>query len=279
MSFLRKFGKATTAILALALGPQVGKDDLVNALGYIENAGAPSSVVPEFIGQKLFDTSNSIWYRSFGVAVGEWTQMGSAALSAAELAVLDGATAGAGVASKAVVLDAEGDFAFPTGANSNGAPGVGISGGSGTVFKTTVFKEGSIIRTQILIDLTGLNGGGTAGDVIGVNGAGVAHLGQLTVAKNGTVLGGRMTCLETPAGSNVDVDLWAANEATGVEDTAISALTGEVQLINHGDWAAGEVAGLVAPPVADQYLYLTSGAATDATFTAGQFLIEFYGYV
>lgn len=164
------------------------------------------------------------------------------------------------------------------GGNSASAPGVGISGGSGTVLKTSVVKEGGIITTRILIDLTGLNGGDTGGDVIGTNGAGVAYLMQVTAAQNGTVIGGRMSCLELPVGSNVDVDLWSANEGTGVEDTAISSLTGEVQLINHGNWAAGEIAGLVADPVADQYLYLTSGAATAGTFTAGRFLIELFGY-
>ncbi len=200
------------------------------------------------------------------------------------LSQLDGATPGTGVASKAVVLNSSGGVTFPSGGevafdgNSNGAPGVGISGGTGTVFKSTIFKEGGIIRTQFLIDLTGLNGGGTAGDIIGTDGAGVAYLGQITAAKNGTILGGRMTCLETPAGSNVDVDLWSADEATGVEDTAISALTNEQQLINHGNWAAGDVAGMILPPLVNQYLYLTSGAATSATFTAGIFLIEFWGY-
>lgn len=157
-------------------------------------------------------------------------------------------------------------------------PGVGITGGSGTVCKTSVTRAGGIITTSFLIDLTGLNGGGTGDDVIGVNGAGAASIGRIVAEQCGTVFGGRMTCLETPATGNVDVDVWAANESTGVEDTAISALTGEVQLIDHGNWAAGEVAGMIVPPGAGQYLYLTNGAATSATYTAGQFLLEFFGY-
>lgn len=209
-------------------------------------------------------------------------------LSSTEAGYLDSVTAGTGAASKAVVLDANGSVTFPAGTagttevafdgNTLAAPGVGISGGAGTVFKTSVEKVGGIITTRILIDLTGLNGGGNAGDIIGTNGAGAAYLTQITAAKNGTIMGGLMQCLETPVGSNVDVDLWSANENTGVEDTLVTALTGEVQLINHGNWAAGEIAGLVADPVANQYLYLTSGAATDAAFTAGRFLITLYGY-
>jgi hypothetical protein len=209
-------------------------------------------------------------------------------LSSAEAGFIDGVTAGTGAASKAVVLDANGSVTFPAGTagttevafdgNSLAAPGVGISAGVATVFKTSIEKVGGIITTRILIDLTGLNGGGTAGDVIGVDGTGAAYLTRITAEKNGTVIGGPMQCLELPTGSNVDVDLWSADEATLVEDVAISTATGEVQLINHGNWAAGEVAGLVADPVANQYLYLTSGAATAGTFTAGRFLITLYGY-
>lgn len=283
MSTLRELGKSTAEILKRLHQPIVGREALCDALGYIENAGAPSSVTPSFIGQWLFDTSGSQWYRAHGVSSGNWTPVGDNTLTAAELGFLDGATAGTGVASKAVVLGSSGEVAIPGEMSLDGntlavEAGVGITGGTGTVYESSVVKVGGIITTRILIDLTGLNGGGTAGDIIGTNGAGVAHLGQITAARNGTILGGKITCLETPAGSNVDVDLWSANEATGVEDTAISALTGESQLINHGNWAAGEMDELEAMPVADQYLYLTSGAATDAAFTAGKFLIEMYGY-
>jgi hypothetical protein len=87
-----------------------------------------------------------------------------------------------------------------------------------------------------------------------------------------------MTCLETPAGGNVDIDLYGnVTEATLAQDTAISAATGEAILINHGAWAAGVMDELSALPAADGYLYLVCGAATDADFTAGKFLIELWG--
>ncbi len=223
---------------------------------------------------------------SIGKEVGELLDV-TDVLSSTEAGYIDGVTAGTGAVSKAVVLDSDGSVTFPAGTagttevafdgNNLAAPGAGTAG-TGTVLKTSVQKVGGIITTRILIDLTGLNGGGTAGDIIGTDGAGAAYLCQITAAKTGTVIGGLMQCLELPVGSNIDVDLWSADEATGVEDSAISALTNEVQLINHGNWAAGEVAGLVADPVANQYLYLTSGAATAGTFTAGRFLITLYGY-
>ena len=103
MSSLRKLGKATAAILKSLIAPQVGRNDLADAIGYIENAGAPSAVVPDFIGQTLFDTTNSAWYKSYGVASGEWIAQGDNTLSAAELAFLDGALATNLVASKAAI--------------------------------------------------------------------------------------------------------------------------------------------------------------------------------
>jgi len=80
---------------------------------------------------------------------------------------------------------------------TNGTPGAGFSGGTGTVIKSSVEKIGGIIRTTFLIDLTGLGSSTTDLDIIGV-GASAAYFGQITAAKNGTILTGRMTCLEVP---------------------------------------------------------------------------------
>jgi len=272
-SFLRELGKCTQDVMRRVFPPMVHKDDICDVVGYTENAGAPAAVVPKFIGERLFDTVAGAWYMSYGTAAGEWTPLGESGISAAELAVLNGASS-TPTASKAVVADSAG--AISLAGNVALTPGAGLSGAAKYV--TSVTREGDIIKTQILIDLEGLFGGGTADDIIGNDGAGVAYLGQITAAKHGTIIGGLMQCLETPAGSNVDVDLWSADEATGVEDTAISALTNEVQLINHGNWAAAETDEISAFPVADQYLYLTSGAATAGAFTAGKFLITLYGH-
>lgn len=103
MSRLSDFGKATAAILKNIMAPQVGRDEMCDAIGYIENAGVPSGVVPTFIGQRLFDTSNNTWYKSFGVSAGNWSAMGDPGLTAAELDVLDGALATNLVAGKAAI--------------------------------------------------------------------------------------------------------------------------------------------------------------------------------
>lgn len=156
--------------------------------------------------------------------------------------------------------------------------GAGVTGGTGTVYETSVERAGGIITTRILIDLTGLASSTTDLDIIG-QGASAAHLGQITAAQNGTILAVRMTCLELPAGGADDIDLYAATEATGVFDAGIATLAETALITAGGAWANGTVKGSTAVPAADQYLYLTGGeAGTAATYTAGKFLIELFGY-
>lgn len=402
--------------------PQVGRSDLAKMVGYIENAGAPASVVPDFIGQKLFDTTNKDFYIAFGVAAGEFSLMGSDTLSAAELAYLDGAsttqtankvivndanvnqgiakvtqlhlgtsgsetqvtatgaqlnrtavtTAGTIEASKVVTADANKDVTggrqHTLGANGVGGAvgilhlkdgqnpgyqidlqtdsqtanlavhvpdpgaivdayvalstaaltaaevdvldgasstnsvaskaaildstgilalsnnklaveaGAGITGGIGTVYKSSVAKLGGIISTRILIDLTGLSSSTTDLDIIG-QGAVAAHLGQITAVRNGTILTGKITCLEAPVGGVTDIDLYSATEATGVFDDGIAALTETALLTSGAAWTLDRSVSFSAMPAADQHLYLTGGAAgTAAAYTAGKFLIELEGY-
>src|SRR3990167_351878 len=104
---------ATDAIMQSIIAPQVGRPDLAAAVGYVTNAGAPTSVTPDFKGQRLLDTTNDDWYFAYGVASGEWSLLSTSGLSAAELNVLDGVTAWTGAASKAVVLDANGAVSIP----------------------------------------------------------------------------------------------------------------------------------------------------------------------
>ena len=48
--------------------------------------------------------------------------------------------------------------------------------------KSDVDTNVNIVKTSIMIDLTGLRDGGTAGDIIGKDGDGVAFIGQVTTA-------------------------------------------------------------------------------------------------
>tara|TARA_R110000803_G_scaffold41731_2_gene89682 strand:+ start:3360 stop:3977 length:618 start_codon:yes stop_codon:yes gene_type:complete len=159
--------------------------------------------------------------------------------------------------------------------------GAGIEG-TAEVYITQVSRLPSdtatnvnLVKTTIMIDLTGLQSTGS-GDIIGKNGAGIAYIARVTTADNGVIFGVSMECFETPAGGDPDINLHSATEGTGVEDTAISDLT-ETLIINGGDQAAGSrtAGGTI---VADQYLYLTTGAATDGAYTAGRLVITLLGY-
>jgi hypothetical protein len=155
--------------------------------------------------------------------------------------------------------------------------GTGITTGTGTIYRAAVEKLGNVLHTKILIDLTGLASSGS-GDIIGKAATANSHIGQITAAINGTVLGGKITCMEAPAGGDPDINLWYADEATGTEDAAVTGLTNQVQMCDSGDLAIGTIVGIPTPPAADKYMYMVTGAATDANYTAGKILIEFFGY-
>jgi len=192
---------------------------------------------------------------------------------------------GSGVSGIPFTVDASGDVAFAGALSQDGntsAAGVGITAGSGTLFGSGVERIGTMFKTTIIVDLTGLNSKNTDLDIIGVDGTGVAHLGQITAALNGTIFMGNMRCIELPAGGDPNISLYSAAEATGVEDTLISALTETLLLNSQGDgtdWAAGDDINIATFPAANEYLYLVQGDATgtDGTYTAGKFIIEFWG--
>lgn len=156
--------------------------------------------------------------------------------------------------------------------------GTGITTGSGTLYKASVSRSGAIITTRLLIDLTGLRSTG-ADDIIGVDGTSLdCHFGQITAATNGTILTGKITCLEAPAGGDPDINVYSNIEATGSESDDPAGLTGTGILVNTGDHTLGSVRVFATMPAANEYLYLVAGAATDANYTAGKLLIELEGY-
>tara|TARA_Y100000401_G_C8322563_1_gene226282 strand:+ start:1205 stop:2611 length:1407 start_codon:yes stop_codon:yes gene_type:complete len=164
--------------------------------------------------------------------------------------------------------------------NGNTGPtsGTGITDATGEVHKSWVERYGTVIKTSILIDVTGLRHS-AAGDIIGNDGtSNPCHIGQITTALNGTIFSGRMTCLEQPTVQ--DMDLYAATEGTGVEDAAISTLT-EKQVINGGDQSLGTttIFDNANLPAGNDYLYLVCQGSGDADYSAGKFLIELWGTV
>jgi len=201
--------------------------------------------------------------------------------SAAELNILDGVSADKdelNILEGATVTTAELNQ-LSGNILSDMTPGTGISTGSGTICEHTVYKIGGLYKTEILIYLDGLHGHDSGDTIIGKDGGTAnCHIGQITDAVNGNIIAGRVTCFETPAGGDPDIDIYgSADEATGAQGAALDTLTGEEKLIDHGDWTAEDVDYLSALPDADGYLYLVAGTATDAEYTAGILLIEMWG--
>ena len=231
---------------------------------------------------------------------------GAPDVSATELAYLDIATLGTGAASKAVVLDAGDDYTWPatgiltygvlkdpagTSLGSTAAElnklddsvtvltkGAGVS--DAETYAVGYLRNGTLVTTRILVDLTGLVGSATDLDIIGnTGGAASAHFGQHTVAKLGALVGGRVTCLEVPAGGADDIDFYSATVSTGAQDVDVTTLTETALVTSGGAWTSGASKGMTALPTANDYLYIVNGAASAGTYTAGKFLIELYGYV
>ena len=154
------------------------------------------------------------------------------------------------------------------------APAAGFLG-AGTIVRMGAWRSGDMKHTEIILDLTDTKSVATDLDIIGVSG--VSYIGQITEAM-GTILGGRITCLEVPVGGAVDIDLYAATEATGAYDGLITDLTETALVTSGGNWTIGLGKVFTGIPAANQYLYLTSGVATAGTYTAGRFIIEMWGY-
>lgn len=174
----------------------------------------------------------------------------------------------------AAFVDSGGNEVFAANKLTNEA-GSGVKGVA-AIYETGVQKFGGIAKTTIVIDLTGLRST-AAGDIIGDDGtSNPCHIGQLPADECGTIFAGTVKCLEVPTGGDPDIDLYAADEGTGVEDAAITTLA-ETQLTNGGDHTLGGEDVLTAFPTDGQYLYLVAGAVTDADYTAGKLVIELYG--
>lgn len=149
-------------------------------------------------------------------------------------------------------------------------------------YATGIFRNGNIITTRIVVDISTLIGSATDLDIIGESAAASCHWGQITTAKSGTLVGGKVTCLEVPAGGSTDIDFYSSTVSTGTQDVIITnaALGTETALVTSGGaWTSGATKGMTGLPTANDYIYIINGAASGGTFTAGKFLIEFYGYV
>ena len=162
----------------------------------------------------------------------------------------------------------------------NITPNAHGSGIADAAINTSVNKIGGDIVTTILIDLHGgLASGGTANDAIGTDGgAANAYIAELTSAVNGIPYKLEFICLEVPTGGDPDINLNCSATGTTAEN---AALTSGTELFNNGDLTLGlhneADAGATLAALSKKYLYLTTGDATEAAYTAGKIVIKIHG--
>lgn len=160
----------------------------------------------------------------------------------------------------------------PTEAAEHGAGAIGTA----AVPVTQRWTENGVIITQTKIDLTGLASVATANDAIGLAAGGAAYIGRNVVATNGVIFKVELSCIETPAGGDDDVNVVANSSAVLAYDGA----AGTTYLSDSGDLLAGQtIQNLLPALTANDYFYLTAGTGdTAGTYTAGMYILTTYGH-
>jgi hypothetical protein len=161
----------------------------------------------------------------------------------------------------------------------NITPNAHGSGIADTAINTFVNKVGGDIVTTILIDLHGGLASGGADDIIGTDGGTAnAYIAELTSAVNGIPYKLEFICLEVPTGGDPDINLVCSATGTDAENAAVTSGT---VLFNNGDLTLGlhneADGGATLAALTKKYLYLTTGAATQAAYTAGKLVIKIHG--
>jgi len=226
----------------------------------------------------------------------ELNKMDGVTATTAEINALAGATATNNTSGKTAILDSGGilnlggDLVATGTINGTQAittiPGTLATaehgpGAIGTAFAPRTYHGtvGGHIITEIHIDLTGLKAKGTAADdVIGLGAGGAAYIGRYVTSTYGIVYRMERMCLELPAGTNITADIDIAfNSSDALEyDGAAGASEFDQGTVTAGSVDVLETCGFTA----NDYIYLTEGdtAANEGTYTAGQFIIRFYGH-
>ncbi len=136
--------------------------------------------------------------------------------------------------------------------------------------------QDGVIITQVKIDLTGLYEGDTINDVIGLAAGGIAQIGKNVVATVGLIFKAELSCIETPAGGDPDI-----NVVENTTKTLVGNAAGGTDYVSgdSGDLAAGTTIQLLTPATtAGDWFYLTCGTSTGATYTAGQLIFTTWGH-
>lgn len=202
--------------------------------------------------------------------------------TAAKLNYLD-VTAGTGAASEAAVLDSGDDYTWPdAGVLTIGNFATAVESaehGAGAIStavapKTYRWIKNGIIITQTKFDMTDLKSVATTNDVIGLD-SGDAYIGRNVIATNGIIFMVELACLESPATGDTDVNVVENTSSSLAKDSA----GGTAYLINGGVLAEGKTVQNLAPALtSNYYYYLTCGAGSGGTYSAGMYMLTTWGH-
>ena len=173
--------------------------------------------------------------------------------------------------------------------------GAGISDSIGS---STRIRAGQEVVSEITLDLangtaaassfaTAAGGPGTAAavSVLGVSSSSGTHanaqviqIDKDTVAgtKNSVVTSGELVCVETPAGGEDVIGLWTGTALSGAN---ADLRNGGTQMILASAQVVGKDGTFDADSDLDNaYFYLVSSGSTAGAYTAGKFVLRFYGF-
>ena len=171
------------------------------------------------------------------------------------------------------------------------------AGSLGAITSQTGLRDGSLITTDIQINLSPANAealhsfnlGGAAGGaaaataITGVSSSSGTHsaaeLAILSNATNGLITSAELICVETPTGGGIHMGMWYAN-GSGDGGAAVSTAGTAVELIENVSYAIGtDVISIdIDADLDGKYLFIAHSGSADADYTAGKFVLRLYGY-
>ena len=160
--------------------------------------------------------------------------------------------------------------------------GAGLAGAAITTWLPlgTIGGASGMKVNEFYIDLTGLRNSGTLNDIIGDNDTAGCHIGQMTDAIFGTIDSVIVICTEAPVTGDADIDFSMSSASTGTENADVTALADYAAVLTAGaNWTIGMTKIFTTVPTADFYIYMSDGGAAggDVAYSAGKFVIRFYG--
>jgi len=163
------------------------------------------------------------------------------------------------------------------------AAGAGVAGATRNTW--TVSKADGVTTTVGLLDIQGLTSDATDTAAIGDEGASAAYFTKVRYQESGYVYFAGITCIEAPAGGEIDLDLvfdtTSTAEGTAVTDVVIPTGANWTKGLTRNSYNQGGAHVTLTGGLDDYYLYLavgTSSTPTNGTYSAGKFAIVLKGH-